>query len=354
MHKEKTLFVRGESSYHTYRIPALTVSNKGMILAFCEGRRNNASDSGDIDIILKRSFDNGHTWEPMQLVVDYGIDTAGNPAPVVDRSTGTIWLLFNKNFADKPQGMIVAGEAPRTVWITFSEDDGATWAKPKEITDDVKDPSWTWYATGPCHGIQLQNGRLVIPCDHVVGTTHIYAESVHSHVIYSDDRGESWRIGGVAQPGTGESVIVQTVDGALYLNCRYNSVEKRRAYAWSNDNAETFSHFGYDDTLMEPICEASLIRFTDEESHDRNRILFSNPASTDRERMTVRISYDECKTWNTGKVLHAGPSAYSDLCITPDMNICCLYERGQENLYENITFTQFDLEWLTDGEDRLT
>jgi sialidase-1 len=353
MHKEKTLFVRGESSYHTYRIPALIVSKKGTILAFCEGRRNNASDSGDIDIILKRSFDNGQTWEQMQLVVDYGIDTAGNPAPVVDQNTGTIWLLFNKNFADKPQGMIVEGEAPRTVWITFSEDDGATWAKPKEITDDVKDPSWTWYATGPCHGIQLQNGRLVIPCDHADSTSRIYAKSVHSHVIYSDDHGQNWRIGGVAQSGTDESVIVQTVDGALYLNCRYFSVRKRRAYAWSNDNAETFSQFGNDDILVEPICQASMIRFTDEKSHDRNRILFSNPASTTRERMTVRISHDECKTWNTGKVLHAGPSAYSDLCITPDMTICCLYERGKENPYETITFAQFDLEWLTHGKDRL-
>ena len=101
------------------------------------------------------------------------------------------------------------------------------------------------------------------------------------------------------------------------------------------------------------LLNQSMIRFTDENSHDKNRILFSNPASTKRERMTVRISYDECETWGAGKVLHVGPSAYSDLCITQDMNICCFYERGEESSSETITFAQFDLEWLTDGKDRI-
>ena len=353
MYKGTRLFVSGEDGYHTYRIPALAVSNRGTILAFCEGRRNSRSDSGDIDIVLKRSFDDGQSWGPMQIVADGDPDTTGNPAPVVDRSTGTIWLLLCKNLADGHEGMIIAGKAPRTIWVTHSDDDGAIWAEPKEITHDVKNPSWTWYATGPCHGIQLQNGRLVIPCDHVAGTNRNYSESAHSHVIYSDDHGENWKLGGVTQAGTNESVIVQTADSALYLNCRNYVGEKRRAYAWSSDNGSTFSEFGWDDTLVEPICQASMIRFTDAESHDRNRVLFANPASTQRERMTVRISYDECKTWSTGKVLHAGPSAYSDLCIAPDMSICCLYERGEENPYETITFAQFDLEWLTDGADRI-
>ena len=351
MYKQARLFISGQDGYHSYRIPAVIVSNKGTILAFCEGRRNSRSDSGDIDIILKRSFDNGRNWEPMQVVANGDTNTTGNPAPVVDKSTGTIWMLLCKNLADGPESMIVAGEAPRTVWVTCSNDDGETWADPKEITNEVKDPSWTWYATGPCHGIQLQNGRLVIPCDHVAGNRRDYAGTGHSHIVYSDDHGKSWKLGGIAQPGTNESVIVQTIDGSLYFNCRNYVGEKRRAYAWSSDNGDTFSQFGWDDTLVEPICQASMIRFTNEHSHDRNRVLFSNPASTQRERMTIRISYDECKTWNAGKVLHEGPSAYSDLCIAPDMSICCLYERGEENPYETITFAQFDLEWLTEGAD---
>jgi sialidase-1 len=129
--------------------------------------------------------------------------------------------------------------------------------------------------------------------------------------------------------------------------------EKRRAYAWSDDDGESFSNGGWDDNLPEPICQGSMIRYTDENTHDKNRVLFSNPASTQRERMTIRLSYDECQTWNAGKVIHAGPSAYSDLCVADDMSILCLYERGEENAYETITLAQFDLEWLTDGSDAI-
>jgi len=353
MYEQTRLFVSGDDGYHSYRIPALVTSSKGTILAFCEGRKNSRSDSGNIDIALKRSFNNGQTWEPMRIIADDGPNTVGNPAPVMDRDTGIIWLLLCKNLGDGAEGKIVSGEAPRTVWVTYSKDDGATWAELKEITHDVKDPSWTWYATGPCHGIQLQSGRLIIPCDHVVGTSRDYAVSGHSHVIYSDDHGENWQIGGVAQPGTNESVIVQTADGSLYFNCRNYVGEKRRAYAWSHDNGDSFPEFGWDDTLPEPICQASMVRYTNAESHDKNRVLFANPASKNRERMTIRISYDECQTWNAGRVLHAGPSAYSDLCIASDMSIYCLYECGEADAYETITLARFDMEWLTDGNDRI-
>ncbi len=360
MYEETNLFAGGENGYHTFRIPVLLTSKKGTILAFCEARKHSQADSGDIDIALRRSFDNGQTWDPMRIIVDNGPNVAGNPAPVMDRETGIIWMLFCKNLAEGPESMIVEGKAPRTVWVTSSADDGTTWAEPKEITKDVKDPSWTWYATGPCHGIQLQSGRLVIPCDHVAGPTQSFndvessvaplSESGYSHIIYSDDHGKSWHIGGIAQKGTNESVIVQTIDGALYFNCRNYVGEKRRAYAWSLDDGESFTKPGWDDTLLEPICQASMIRFTDENSHDKNRILFSNPASDKRECLTVRLSYDECQTWNTGKVLHQGHSDYSDLCIASDMSICCLY--GSNN-YKFITLARFDLEWLTDGADTL-
>ena len=129
--------------------------------------------------------------------------------------------------------------------------------------------------------------------------------------------------------------------------------DNRRACAWSKDGGETWSEVRLVDTLVEPPCQASIVRFTDEKHHDRNRVLFSNPAGTKREKMTVRISYDECQTWNAGKLLYDGPSAYSDLCTAPDMTIYCLYERGEKHPYELITFAQFNIEWLTDGEEHL-
>ena len=367
MYEQKLLFENGTDGYRRFTTPTLVTSSTGTILAICEGRNSDPTvmggDSGDIDIVLKKSLDNGRTWGPTRTIVRTGPDTDGNPAPVVDRETGTIWLLFCKNLADGPEDMIIEGNAPRTVWITSSRDDGESWDDPKEITDDVKDPSWTWYATGPCHGIQLSSGRLVIPCDHVEGTAAGYHDvessvavlgaSGHSHIIYSDDHGEHWHLGGIAQAGTNESVVVETTDGALYLNCRNYVGSRRRATAWSYDGGLTFQETGYDASLPEPICEASAIRFTDAATHDRNRVLFSNPASsTRRERMTVRISYDGCRTWSAGKVLHEDHSAYSDLCVARDLSICCLFDRGEGTGYEGLALARFDLAWLTDGADK--
>src|SRR5882724_1241891 len=195
------VFRSGEGGYHTYRIPALMTTKKGTLLAFCEGRRNSGSDSGDIDLLLKRSFDRGKTWTKTHVLADFGGDTIGNPAPVVDQKSGAIVLLLTRNPGNIVEKQIVDSsvEAARTVWITRSRDDGASWTPPEEITASVKRPDWTWYATGPGNGIQLRSGRLVIPCDHnSAGGVRF------SHVIYSDDRGATWKIGGIAEEKTNE------------------------------------------------------------------------------------------------------------------------------------------------------
>ena len=341
--KQTDIFISREEGYHTYRIPAMVVSTEGTILVFCEGRKYSRADYGDIDIVLKRSFDNGNTWQSMQIVADDGENTIGNPSPVVDLHTGTIWLLFCKNNIQ--------------VYVTKSTDYGETWSIPVELTDDVKREEWYWYATGPCHGIQLDNGKLVIPCDHQEGP-RTPGKMHYSHIIYSDDHGSSWKLGGKIGPYMDESTIVQTYDGSLYLNMRNYTPPPNdhiRAYSHSKDEGITWSEANFDKTLVEPICQASIIRFTDKNQHDKNRILFSNPASRgERINMTVRLSYDECKTWSVSKSLYSGPSAYSDLAVTPDMNICCVYERGERSPYEKITFARFNIEWLTNNTDHIS
>ena len=342
------LYTAGQAGYHTFRIPALAVTTQGTLLAFAEGRKQGRGDAGEIDLVLKRSVDNGATWQPMQLVVSEPAMTCGNPCPVVDRDTGVIWLPFCKNLADGDENLITQGKAPRTVWITHSRDDGVTWAAPTEITSAVKDPTWTWYATGPTHGIQLQSGRLLIPCDHIVGKYFDRKRDPHhSHVIYSDDHGASWQIGGIVDDGTNECAVEELIDGSVYINCRNYVGEKRRAVAWSTDQGNSFPQFRWDDTLVEPICQASLVRVSNERRHDRNRILFANPASTAREKLTVRLSYDECQSWPVARLLHAGPAAYSDLAVTADGTIHCLYECGVEHPYEVLRLARFDLTWLT-------
>ena len=151
------LFVAGEDGYHTYRIPALITSKKGTLLAFCEGRKSGRGDSGNIDLLLRRSTDGGKTWSPQQTVWDDGKNTCGNPCPVVDQQTGVIWLLLTWNRGDDDERQIIAqtSKDSRRVFATASEDDGRTWLPPREITQDVKRKDWTWYATGPGNGIQL-------------------------------------------------------------------------------------------------------------------------------------------------------------------------------------------------------
>jgi sialidase-1 len=345
------IFESGQGGYDTYRIPALAVTKNGTLLAFCEGRRNSRSDSGDIDLLLRRSIDNGRIWEPVQVVVDDGANTCGNPCPIVDVRTGTILLLITKNNGSEDQDQIMRGEAaPRTAWLTTSRDDGLTWSAPKDISGQARKPDWRWYATGPCHGIQLQDGRLAAPCDHATGPED---EDMHSHVIFSDDGGASWKIGGVQEGRTDESTVLELADGALYLNMRNYHGTNQRAYSISHDKGLTWSPLAEDNALVEPVCQASVLRLSTEKGRGKNRVLFSNPASTRREKLAVRLSYDECKTWPVAKTLWDGPAAYSDLVVTADGMIGCLFECGEKSPYETITFALFTLEWLTDGIDRL-
>jgi sialidase-1 len=336
------LFVAGERGYHTYRIPVLTVATNGALLAFCEGRKNSASDTGRIDLLLKRSTDNGKTWSAQQILWSDGTNVCGNPAPVLDQSNGRIWVLMDWNLIGDSEKLIMDGQAEegRRIFVSSSDNNGLSWTEPREITSTVKKPHWRWYATGPGPGIQLTHsphmGRLIIPAnhsDHTEASRHPY----RSHVLYSDDHGETWKIGGVLDERTNESTIVELSDGTLLDNMRSYHGMNRRAISRSSDGGMTWSKVTLDHALIEPVCQASMIPAD-------NRIFFANPASTKRERLTVRMSEDDGLTWNQGKVLHAGPAAYSSLAVLPNGEIACLFEAGSASPYEKLVFVRFKLE----------
>jgi len=337
------VFTSGSEGYHTYRIPGIVRTAKGTLLAFCEGRKTGQSDHGDLDLVLRRSSDGGGTWGPMQLVYEEGGTakiTIGNPCPVVDRDTGTIWLPFCRD-NDR-------------VLITRSSDDGQTWAKPVEITQDVKKAEWQWFATGPGHGIQLAGGRLLIPCDCAVRGIKEHKKAGHSHVFYSDDHGKTWQRGGVTEAGMDECEVVQLADGSLLLSMRNYLGPKQRALATSTDDGLSWSKPHHHAELYCPVCQSSIQRYTLRPAAAKNRILYSGPGGPGRKRMTVRLSYNEGKSWPVAKVIHDGPAAYSDLVVLPNGSIGCLYERGDEHAYETISFARFTLRWLTDGKDHLS
>jgi len=342
--KQIDLWTSGEGGYDTYRIPALAVTKQGTILAFSEGRKQNRSDTGDIAMLVKRSNDNGTTWSEQAIVWDDLGHTCGNPSPVVDTTTGVIWLLMTWNRGDDHERDIVKGTSidTRRVFVTSSTDDGMTWTEPQDITDDVKLANWTWYATGPGHGIQIEQGdyagRLVIPCDHIEAETHKY----YSHVIYSDDHGQSWRLGGRSpQDQVNECEVVELTDGKLMLNMRSYAEDKRaRQVTISNDGGMTWTQQHIDQQLIEPICQASICRY----GWNDKIILFANPASDEkRVNMTLRASLDDGQTWSEQVTLFERHSAYSDIAVCADNRIACLYECGEDNPYEYLRFALIDI-----------
>jgi len=318
------------------------VSTQGTLVAFCEGRKLGRGDSGNIDLLMKRSTDRGQTWSDQQIIWDDAGNTCGNPCPVVDQDTGMLWLLMTWNRGDDHERQIIDRKSKdtRRVFVTRSADDGLTWSSPAEITAVVKQTNWTWCATGPGAGIQINTGpfkgRLVVPCDHIEADTKHY----YSHIFYSDNHGQTWKLGGsTPKHQVNECEVVELMDGRLLLNMRnYDRSKRYRQIAFSADGGLTWTNQRFDPTLMEPICQASIRRCGEV-------LLFSNPASeTHRANMTVRLSRDEGVTWETLQMLHAGPSAYSDLADLGHGTAACLYERGAEHPYETITFSRFKLD----------
>jgi len=352
--EEQVLWTSGEDGYHTYRIPALLVSKAGSALAFCEGRKTAGGDHGDLDLLMKRSTDGGRTWSPHSIVYEEGGDakiTIGNPCPVVDEPTATIWLPFCRD--------------NKQVLITSSDDDGRTWSPPRDITNAVVKDDWVWVATGPGVGIQLKQGankgRLVIPCDHR-RTLPDKSSEWNSHMMYSDDHGKTWKIGEPISAGGNECQVIERSDGTLLVNTRMQGhFQGLRGLATSTDGGVTFTSIEHEKQLPCPKCQGSMIQLTAADAKQPPRVLASNPwppqiddgkPSSSRVNLTLRTSADEGRTWTVAKQLHAGPSAYSCLAQLPDGTLLCLYEGGPERAYSHLRLARFNAEWLAAPDAR--
>jgi sialidase-1 len=325
------VFGGGQQDYHTYRIPALVTARDGRLLAFCEGRRNSASDSGDIGLLLKTSDDSGTSWSAQTVVhEEQGSEpvTIGNPCPIVDRRDGIIHLVFSRN--------------NRRIFITQSADGGGHWSTPRELSGLLKDFDYpvVRVGTGPGHGLQLKDGSLIVPiwlCD---GETTSKDRTYRSGVIRSDDRGVTWTACGLVPPGLpdlNECVALERRNGSLLLNMRAKG--GCRVLSESADGGRTWSSPVRDPDLVCPTCQASLLACP-------GGTVFSNPASNRRQQLTVRWSEDEGRTWPQSRLLHAGCSGYSDLASLDDNTVGCLFECGEYVYHERIDFARFGVSWI--------
>jgi len=336
------VFTAGADGYHSYRIPAIVAAEDGSLLAFCEARRNNRKDHGDIDLVMKRSKDNGTTWFGLKMIHDGGGDrevTMGNPVPVVDAASGTIHLVFCRNNSE--------------VLHISSADGGGTWSAPVEITAGLKKEGWGWYATGPCHGIQLstgaQKGRLIIPANHRQGIPGDDKGTYGSHVIYSDDAGKSWQLGAIngeadgIHPNETTAVELPATEGGgsrILFNTRNNKGTEPlgRASALSTDGGTTFTAtYKAIPEIDAPACQGSILRW------DERTLFFTSPRGQKRENLTLWKSTDEGRTWAADRLIAAGPVAYADIVRTKDGKLGILFENGAKHSYERISFERLEI-----------
>lgn len=340
------VFVSGQDGYHTYRIPAVEAAADGSLVAFAEARKYNMADPGmennDIDLVMKRSTDNGKTWSAMRIIEDPGEKwSAANPATVVDRSNGRLWLLYLRCKPGRSSETARAKTDDIQTLARYSDDHGLTWSQPIDLTAvarDMQDARWRCSVVGPGGPIQTRAGRLMAAVWKV--------DPAEVLAIFSDDHGKSWQRGQVVpgRVGGDENQLVELADGRILMDIRQNS-GPHRFLAESTDGGKTWSAPRPGVKVAPVAC--AIERYTLRSAgDDRDRILWTGPKGPGRTNLVVLISYDEGKTFGNERLLWNRHAAYSDLTILKDKTVGVLWERGDQRGYQFITFTRFNREFL--------
>lgn len=335
----------GDDDVHTYRIPGLITTNQGTLVAVYDVRYRNGADlPGDIDVGMSRSVDGGRSWEPMKIIMDMGDDPAhrydgvGDPAILVDRETGTIWVAALWSHGDRAwngSGQGLTPDETGQMLLARSDDDGVTWSAPINITSQVKDSKWCLVLQGPGKGITMQDGTLVFAAQYQDPPEK--GRLPYSTIIYSTDRGRTWQVGCGAFGDTTEAQVVESQPGVLMLNCRYNRAPWRVVMT-SNDFGKTWQkHPTSANALVEPgACMASLIDVGRADDNASGWLLFSNPDSKlQRQRITIKGSPDRGLTWPQASqlLLDEGRCAgYSCMTMIDANTVGIVYEGSQSHM----------------------
>ena len=322
-----------------FRIPAIVTAPNGDLIAAIDERVPNCGDlnrSGDINIVVRRSADNGKTWSGIETVVNFPLGlSASDPSMIVDRDTKEIILFYNYMDYEKERDIYY-------LHVVKSKDNGKTWSKPEDITKQIAKPEWhkdfKFITSG--RGIQTKDGKLLHTLVNLSKGLFIFG---------SDDHGKTWYFIDTPIKPADESKIIELADGTWMVNARVNTGGMRYVHT-STDEGKTWNSRP-EPKLIDPGCNASIIRYTAKaDGYNKNRILFSN-AKMEKGRMnlTIRVSYDEGQTWTEGKTIYGGGTAYSSLTILKNGDIGVFFEKDD---YKENTFVSFSLKWLTDGKDK--
>lgn len=338
------LFAAGEAGVHTYRIPALLQTRRGTLLAIADARPDSSSDlPGRLWLVMRRSSDGGRTWSPARALYKPASGGAGDASLLLEPGTGRVWCFFGYGppgigFPTAKPGAVTGPETLQ-FHAMHSDDDGEAWSTPVDLTPQVKDPAWqAMFATSGTH-FATHRGRFVVPL--VVRERRDGPTT--SRNAYSDDRGKTWKIGPAIGPGTDESKAVELADGTAMQNMRIAG-GKTRAIARSRDGGVTFDQAAPEAALPDPSCNAGIAVLR------KGVLVFTNAASaTKRENLTARLSYDDGRTWPYARTLYAGPAAYSTVIPLKGRDLGVLYERGEKNPAERITFARFSEDWVKQG-----
>ena len=352
-------------------IPGLLVTEQGTVIAVCQKRHDSGSDGRTAkDILLSRSEDGGKTWTRQEVIYEDPESHSCPSALVEDRSTGTLFLAFWKvpaHIVDILDYFRINGEQCAELWLLKSTDEGRTWSGPSHIRPAPNEDGWVGWANNGVHGIQLtageHAGRLVIPAFLFKAGEPGQVAGIRGGLLYSDDHGESWRAGGVLPNGSDESSLVETVEGDIYVSYRRNT--RRTGYrhsARSTDGGESFAELGEHEDLPGPGLNVGLIRYASRTDGPGPLLLYSHPPSLIRARpgetpaprlggsdMTVYLSRDEGRTWPVSRLIEPGPARYSDLAVTQDGTILCIYTNGKTRDREKISVARFNLAWVLEG-----
>jgi len=356
------VFVGGQDGYACFRIPAMVTTTKGAVLAVADGRITNCHDiPNPLDLVLKRSTDNGKTWAALQVIADYGKNTndtevyaaygltnplprvaAGDAALLLDRTNGRVWVLYDNGayVLGKPHNRALKLE------LRYSDNDGLTWSSgiDVEAQNPGLRPEGTDFMAAPGNGIQLVSGPHA---GRLVFAAYIWNKPFYSTVIYSDDHGQHWRRGGISAQGGGETQVAETGEGHLLVTIRNNTFPEKgvRFFNRSSDGGETWGTPYYETTnqpaLPDPKCQASLLRLP-ARAGEPNLLALANAAdASSRVRMTLRLSKDEGRTWPVSSVIYPGGSAYSALTVLKTGELGMLVEMDN---YKRICFVRRSVE----------